>query len=164
LNVLPHLLILSLGACFDHIGEWGPAYNDDALYPVLNWRHETNVAAFLTAFAICVLAPALFSLCWLLSLVACAKDKSFAGVSRNCFWCICEFDGSRRPLFQDEAPINEEGFEDRYETGYSSLEFSENCGTRCGRPCCYGTVCIMVTALFGAFSFALARWLGYLPP
>ena len=66
-------------------GEWGPAYEDDALYPVLNWKRQSNVAAIVSAFSTLVLAPMAFFACWMLSLASCSKK-------------CCEWDGSRRPV------------------------------------------------------------------
>lgn len=96
-------------------GEWGPAYNDDALYPVLNWKTDSKGAALVSAFAICVLSPCLFMLCWVLSLMS-GTRKSTAAVSTAegagdetskpydsrggcCCFCLGNCDGSRRPLY-----------------------------------------------------------------
>ena len=49
-------------------GEWGPAYTDDALYPVLNWNSDQQLAATVSAVAICGVAPTCFAICWLASL------------------------------------------------------------------------------------------------
>ena len=81
-------------------GEWGPAYNDDALYPVLNWKERTRSAAILSAFAVLVLAPALFATCWMLSLMS---------PKPGCC-CKCTWDGSRRPLYR-EGDSNKDVFD-----------------------------------------------------
>jgi len=41
-------------------GDWGPAYEDDALYPVLNWNSDRETAVTASAVAICVVAPLCF--------------------------------------------------------------------------------------------------------
>jgi hypothetical protein len=64
-------------------GDWGPAYNDDALYPILNWKKETKGAAIVSAFAVLILAPLIYTIIWMWSL--------------KCAW-----DGSRRPLYTNE--------------------------------------------------------------
>lgn len=79
--------ILDIGS-----GEWGPAYNDDALYPVLNWKKETKGAAIVSAVVICVLAPLLYMVIWIWSL-------RFA------------WDGSRRPLYQEDTYHEEKMFD-----------------------------------------------------
>jgi hypothetical protein len=70
--------ILDIGS-----GDWGPAYNDDALYPILNWKKETRGAAIVSAFAVLILAPLVYTIFWMWSL--------------KCAW-----DGFRRPLYQKE--------------------------------------------------------------
>lgn len=80
-------------------GEWGPAYSDDALYPVLNWNSDKQLAATVSAVAICGVAPACFALCWLASLYSgagggCGRRTADGG--RCC--SAASFDGSRRPL------------------------------------------------------------------
>lgn len=55
-----HVVFLRLGLCVSYFlwtivdvvlgiggGEWRPAYDDDALYPVLRWKRETTAAAIL---------------------------------------------------------------------------------------------------------------------
>ena len=97
-------------------GEWGPAYTDDALYPVLNWNSDRQLAATVSAVAICVVAPACFAVCWLASLWSPSTagienqeggdqgDEENRGVQeRKSFrgFCFCvsgSFDGSRRPI------------------------------------------------------------------
>jgi len=75
-------------------GEWGPAYTDDALYPVLNWNSDSQLAATVSAVAICGVAPACFFLCWLASLYG----RNIANDNNGCCSCCCRCDGSRRPL------------------------------------------------------------------
>ena len=100
-------------------GEWGPAYNDDALYPILNWNKQTRAAAILSAIVELIVAPALFYLCWMASLASCRQqnvdlDKkeenrccghgSSSSSSSCCCgrpWLVC--DGSRRPLYDMNA-------------------------------------------------------------
>lgn len=109
-------------------GEWGPAYNDDALYPVLNWNKQTRAAGILSAFVVVILAPALFYVSWLTSLasprrksndgntVKEADDDEDSNVAMEegnrccchgccrCFACACcVCDGSRRPLYNVAA-------------------------------------------------------------
>lgn len=84
-------------------GEWGPAYEDDALYPVLNWNNDRKGATIVSAFVICVLAPCLFYGCWLLSLrkwpgtPRMVIDSDSMIIPQN--WCCGNFDGSRRALY-----------------------------------------------------------------
>jgi hypothetical protein len=87
-------------------GEWGPAYDDDALYPVLNWKTDSKGAAMVAAFAICVLSPCLFMGCWMLSLMSSRSSRSStigkisdADMSPNNGFCCHNYDGSRRPLY-----------------------------------------------------------------
>lgn len=119
-------------------GEWGPAYNDDALYPVLNWNKQTKAAAILSAIVVIILAPALFYLCWLASLASpkhnkndkqghhedVAEEEAMEQGSRcychgcSCCCCCCVCDGSRRPLYNEKATANgmhsaKEGFDYR---------------------------------------------------
>jgi FAR-17a/AIG1-like protein len=77
-------------------GEWGPAYNDDALYPVLNWNDDFRGAAIVSAVAICILAPTLFWVCWLLSLVSPPRKDADAIENGNASHGCCTFEGSRR--------------------------------------------------------------------
>jgi hypothetical protein len=91
-------------------GEWGPAYNDDALYPVLNWKTNSKGAAILSAFAICVLSPCLFMACWMLSLTSSRRDSAVVSTVENDHisaydgGCCCgNFDGSRRPLYPTDG-------------------------------------------------------------
>lgn len=51
-------------------GEWGPAYHDDALYPVVNWKNEAQLATRVSTFCLVVLAPCIYWVVWLLSLVS----------------------------------------------------------------------------------------------
>jgi len=110
-------------------GEWGPAYNDDALYPVLNWNKQTHAAAILSAFVVVILAPALFYLCWLASLLSpravpksMTEEEAVEEGSRCCCHGCCDSccclvcDGSRRPLYDGENASNvktQEGFDYR---------------------------------------------------
>lgn len=92
-------------------GEWGPAYNDDALYPVLNWNKQTRAAAILSAIVELVVAPGLFYLCWLTSLLSPKQDTTspleeegnrcccHGGCSCCCCYRRLVCDGSRRPLY-----------------------------------------------------------------
>ena len=95
-------------------GEWGPAYTDDALYPVLNWNSDRETAATVSAVAICLVAPGCFGACWCLSLL------SRNGKHRRCGWCCCaglSCDGSRRPLL----PQNLDAVEDDSAVHYKAL-------------------------------------------
>jgi hypothetical protein len=87
-------------------GEWGPAYNDDALYPVLNWNKQTRAAAILSAIVELIVAPAIFYLCWMASLASCKQEN--IDVDKEANRCCCHAgvggtrlvcDGSRRPLY-----------------------------------------------------------------
>jgi hypothetical protein len=81
-------------------GEWGPADTDDALYPVLRWGSETKSAAILAAFVVCVLAPCLFLVCWMLSLASTSTP--------HCGCCgVYTFDGFRRKLYREESGNND---------------------------------------------------------
>jgi len=99
-------------------GEWGPAYDDDALYPILNWNSNRETAMTASAVAICLVAPGSFFVCWLLGLVAWRKqttdddDTNVAKKKNGSGCCGCGgcggliFDGSQRPLLplrQDAA-------------------------------------------------------------
>jgi hypothetical protein len=83
-------------------GEWGPIDTDDALYPVLRWGSETRAAALLSVFTICVLAPGLFLVCWMMSLASLASNNSReeGTTSPQCggSCCGCVFHGLRRKL------------------------------------------------------------------
>lgn len=48
-------------------GDWGPVYEDDALYPVLQWNKQPQVAALVSGVVVLVLVPFLFGVVWLLS-------------------------------------------------------------------------------------------------
>ena len=100
-------------------GEWGPAYDDDALYPILNWNSDRETAMTASAVAICLVAPGSFAACWLLGLVAWRKqttnngddgDETNVAKKKNGSGCCgcggLVFDGSQRPLLplrQDAA-------------------------------------------------------------
>lgn len=96
-------------------GEWGPAYEDDALYPVLNWNQDRKGATIVSAFVICVLSPGLFFGCWALSLLKSkgssnssavlvqGKDGEIVVADHGC--CSAYFDGSRRPLYPLEGTV-----------------------------------------------------------
>lgn len=73
-------------------GEWGPEYEDDALYEVLNWKSDSKTAVILSAVVICVIAPLIYLFCWALSL----WDGS---ISCNGL----KFDGSRRNTYHQEV-------------------------------------------------------------
>lgn len=105
-------------------GEWGPAYNDDALYPVLNWNKQTQAAAILSAFVEVVLAPALFYLCWLASLLSWKQqhDDDVMNIEEEgnrccchgcCSCCCFVCDGSRRPLYKENPSTGamQDGFD-----------------------------------------------------
>ena len=85
-------------------GEWGPAYDDDALYPVLNWSWESRrVAAIVSSVAILVLCPFLFWVVWMLSIASLDSDRSDTEeINRCCYLGCCGrgllFEGRRRPL------------------------------------------------------------------
>ena len=105
-------------------GEWGPAYEDDALYPVLNWNNDQKGATIVCAFVICVLSPCLFYGCWALSLKRASpwswssrtdvtEDDEFT--HHGC--CSGNFDGSRRPLYPldgDDGPTTSESAAPHY--------------------------------------------------
>jgi len=87
-------------------GEWGPAYEDDALYPVLNWNDDRKGATIVSAVVICVLSPCLFYGCWILSLSAswCSSSSRTVvpeddAIKHSSCCCSGTFDGSRRPLY-----------------------------------------------------------------
>ena len=105
-------------------GEWGPAYTDDALYPVLNWNSDRQLAATVSAVAVCVVAPACFAVCWMTSLWSPAAsggkdqecdqdDEENAGVQdrkslRCCCFCLSgSFDGSQRPVLDPDQCTKE---------------------------------------------------------
>jgi len=108
-------------------GEWGPAYEDDALYPVLNWNDDRNGAEIVCAFVICILSPCLFYGCWALSLLKTSASKSakivieddmendiisegsIARQQHGCF-CCANFDGSRRPLYNNGPSTSAPGY------------------------------------------------------
>ena len=85
-------------------GDWGPAYDDDALYPVLNWSWESRrVAAIVSSFATIVLCPVLFWVVWMLSLSSLVNDiGGTEDINRCCYLGCCGrgllFEGRRRPL------------------------------------------------------------------
>jgi hypothetical protein len=56
-------------------GEWGPAYSDDALYPVLNWKQQSRLASYVSAFCLIILAPGVFCFVWLLSLLSRSRGR-----------------------------------------------------------------------------------------
>jgi len=85
-------------------GDWGPTYDDDALYPVLNWGWESRrVAAIVSSSATIVLCPVLFWFVWMLSLSSFDSDGSGTeDINRCCHRGCCGrgflFEGRRRPL------------------------------------------------------------------
>ena len=85
-------------------GEWGPAYDDDSLYPVLNWSWESRrVAAIVSSFATIVLCPFLFWIVWMLSIASLDSGSGTEDINRCChLGCCCGrrlvFEGRRRPL------------------------------------------------------------------
>jgi hypothetical protein len=89
-------------------GEWGPAYgDDDALYPVLNWNSDRELATIVSALAICVVAPGIFLGCYWLSL----RPKSWnnqesnpESVTISTSGChMIYLDGSIRPTIRQET-------------------------------------------------------------
>lgn len=94
-------------------GEWGPAYDDDALYPVLNWKTQSNVAAIVSAFSTLILAPTVFFTCWMMSLAS-PRTSKLESSDEMCCKCCCrcfQWDGSRRPLLsQEESSQTSEAF------------------------------------------------------
>ncbi|GKY96341.1 hypothetical protein MPSEU_000593800 [Mayamaea pseudoterrestris] len=80
-------------------GEWGPAYSDDALYPVLNWKQQSRLASIVSSFCLIVLTPGVFWFVWLLSLLS----RSGA-------------DGLRRHLLVDQGRAS------TIETDYKQME------------------------------------------
>ena len=70
-------------------GEWGPAYNDDALYPILNWNKQTRAAAILSAIVELIVAPALFYLCWMASLLSCKQQEHKEEEEQEGNRCCC---------------------------------------------------------------------------
>lgn len=73
-------------------GEWGPEYEDDALYEVLNWNNNSKKASIISSIVICIIAPLVYLFCWILSL----WDGGF--------WsCNLNFDGSRRKFYYYDA-------------------------------------------------------------
>lgn len=88
-------------------GDWGPAYDDDSLYPVLNWSWESRrVAAIVSSFATIILCPVLFWIVWMLSLSSLDSDGSGTeDINRCCYRGCCGrgliFEGRRRPLFNE---------------------------------------------------------------
>ena len=120
LNMFPYFLTVCISyLCWSIIdaafnignGEWGPAYEDDALYEVLNWNQNSKSAAIVSAIVICVLAPLVYSFCWLLSLC------EFRRTSR-CF--CCSFTGSRR--FISSVVDGSVGVDDGF--SYKDMEMS----------------------------------------
>jgi len=87
-------------------GEWGPAYDDEALYSALRWESETKTAAILSAFVIFLVTPIVFVLCWAASLLSSDMKK---------------FDGSRRPIF-DGAGANIDGTKECEAFDYIDIE------------------------------------------
>ena len=88
-------------------GDWGPAYDDDALYPVLNWSWESRrVAAIVSSFATIVLCPVLFWVVWMLSLSSLENNDSAEDNNRCCYRGCCGrrlvFEGRQRPLLDSE--------------------------------------------------------------
>ena len=126
-------------------GEWGPAYDDDALYPVLKWGSETRLAATISGFAIVILCPAIFWMVWMLSLASIedvahndAEDES-SGCSRCCGRCCCccccwwlrccnkevLWEGRRRPLLyhtqrKSTAPVSD-GYDAEHGAKYKEM-------------------------------------------
>jgi len=120
-------------------GEWGPAYDDDALYPVLKWGSETRLAATISGFAIVVLCPAVFWMVWMLSLASIedvvhddTKDES-SGCSRCCGRCCCcccwlrccskqvIWEGRRRPLLYNTQTKSTVTGADGYDDGHGAI-------------------------------------------
>lgn len=114
-------------------GEWGPAYTDDALYPILNWNTSTRAAAILSAFVLLILAPALFYTCWLASLTSpplrqrkMTEQEVMEEGSRCCCHGFCGSccwvcDGSRRPLYENDT-VNKTVTKDEFD--YKEMEKS----------------------------------------
>lgn len=99
-------------------GEW-PEYDDDALYPVLQWGVESRrLSAMISAVVIVVICPVLYWMAWMLSLVSFEKryrdddcDEPDNGAMNDCCCtspsccCVCSnkqclFEGRNRPLLQ----------------------------------------------------------------
>ena len=74
-------------------GEWGPEYEDDALYEVLNWNDSSKTALIVSSTVICIIAPLIYLFCWMLSL----WDLTF-----------CSFNGYRRCVIYNQDGEDEE--------------------------------------------------------
>jgi len=103
-------------------GEWGPAYEDDAFYPVLNWNDDRRGATIVSSFVICVFSPGIFYACWLMSLSASCcvssggsikvlkcqeEEEDVHTMHKSSCCCPGSFDGSRRPLFTYQPDDND---------------------------------------------------------
>jgi hypothetical protein len=88
-------------------GDWGPAYDDDAFYPVLNWKHQTTLAAIASSVAMVVVAPTFFYGCWMLGLVS-TKNRSHSVAG----FCGFAYDGSSR-VKHGAGTKDDNGFEYR---------------------------------------------------
>lgn len=113
-------------------GEWGPAYEDDALYPVLNWNDDQRGATIVSAFVICILSPCLFYGCWLLSLAApCCVSRAAIVLTddedvvkhSSCCCCLGTFVGSRRPLYKYPLAENASSTASEYKVMEDGKEF-----------------------------------------
>ena len=117
-------------------GEWGPSYDDDALYPVLNWHGESrHVAAIVSGFAIIVLCPAMFWGVWMMSLASFEQhsdnnNNSLHEEKNQCCYRGCcgrgmyvVYEGRRRPLLGNESTELSTGerTNNRYDTYYSEM-------------------------------------------
>ena len=111
-------------------GEWGPAYDDDSLYPVLNWSWESRrVAAIVSSFAIIVLCPVLFWVVWMLSIASLESNNNTEDIYRCCYRGCCGrelrivYDGRHRPFLGNEP--NDELSTAREESQYEAMSNNE---------------------------------------
>ena len=118
-------------------GEWGPSYDDDALYPVLNWHGESrHVAAIVSGFAIIVLCPLMFLGVWMMSLASFEQSDNINRLdeekNRCCYRGCCVrgmyvvYEGRRRPLLDNESTELSTGARtnNRHDTYYSEMPAS----------------------------------------
>lgn len=85
-------------------GEWGPAYSDDALYPVVNWKEQAQLASRVSTFCLGVLAPLIFGIVWLMSLLS---SSGFDGARRKTRLCSGSGDDETSEIYyrMDQAVL-----------------------------------------------------------